>query len=118
MASKLAKKWTLENVFPHFMVFSTKSYLVIHDFAIHGFFFPPNTRELRGPPVYSPLQLELTFWGFPYKMPLGARVENYLKVMLNPPIFPQLLVCTNVGGFSRSFGCKISNGSGVMSCQI
>ena len=51
MASKLAKKWTLENVFPHFMVFSTKSYLVIHDFAIHGFFFPPNTRELRGPPV-------------------------------------------------------------------
>ena len=51
MASKLAKKWTLENVFPHFMVFSTKSYLVIHDFAIHGFFFPPNTRELRGLPV-------------------------------------------------------------------
>ena len=34
------------------MVFSTKSYLVIHDFAIHGFFFPPNTRELRGPPVF------------------------------------------------------------------
>ena len=33
------------------MVFSTKSLLVIHDFAIHGFFFPPNTRELRGPSV-------------------------------------------------------------------
>ena len=57
MASKLAKKWTLENVFPHFMVFSTKSYLVIHDFAIHGFFFPPNTRELRGPPVSNEIYL-------------------------------------------------------------
>ena len=40
---------------------------------------------------YSPLQLEPTFWGFPYKMPLGARVKTYLKVMINPPILFQLL---------------------------
>ena len=41
---------------------------------------------------YSPLQLEPTFWGFPYKMTQGAKVENHLKVMLNPPIFSQMLV--------------------------
>ena len=29
---------------------------------------------------------------FSYKMPLGARVENYLNVMQNPPIFSQILV--------------------------
>ena len=37
-------------------------------------------------------QLEPTFWGFPYKMTQGAMVENHLKVMLNPPIFSQMLV--------------------------
>ena len=41
---------------------------------------------------YSPLQLEPTFWGFPYKMTQGAKVENHLKVMLNPTIFSQMLV--------------------------
>ncbi len=30
---KKLKKWTLERVFPHFMVFSTKSLLVIHGFC-------------------------------------------------------------------------------------
>ena len=38
------------------------------------------------------MQLEPTFWGFPYKMTQGAKVENHLKVMLNPPIFSQMLV--------------------------
>ena len=42
--------------------------------------------------IYSPLQLEPTFWGFPYKMTQGAMVENHLKFMLNPPIFSQMLV--------------------------
>ena len=42
--------------------------------------------------MYSPLQLEPTFWGFQYKMIQGAKVENHLKVMLNPSIFPQMLV--------------------------
>ena len=41
---------------------------------------------------YSLLQLEPTFWGFPYKMTQGANVENHLKVMLNPSIFSQMLV--------------------------
>ena len=31
-----------------------------------------------------------TFWGFSYKMPIHARVENYLNVMINAPIFAQL----------------------------
>ena len=38
------------------------------------------------------MQLEPTFLGFPYKMPLGDMVENHLKVMLNPLIFSQMLV--------------------------
>ena len=41
---------------------------------------------------YSALQKNWTFWGFPYKMTRGAKVENHLKVMLNPPIFSQMLV--------------------------
>ena len=41
---------------------------------------------------YSALQKNWTFWGFPYKMTRGAMVENHLKVMLNPPIFSQMLV--------------------------
>ena len=42
--------------------------------------------------MYSALQKNWTFWGFPYKMTRGAMVENHLKVMLNPPIFSQMLV--------------------------
>ena len=42
--------------------------------------------------TYSALQKNWTFWGFPYKMTRGAMVENHLKVMLNPPIFSQMLV--------------------------
>ena len=42
--------------------------------------------------TYSPLQLEPTFWEFPYKMTQGAKVENHLKFMLNPSIFSQMLV--------------------------
>ena len=49
---------------------------------------------------------------FSYKMPLDSRVENYLKVMLNPPILPQFLALCNIGNFSMSFGCKISSDSG------
>ena len=60
---------------------------------------------------YSPLQLEPTFLGFPYKMPLGARVKTYLKVMVNPPLLFQLLAL-------MCFGCKISSDSGDSSCQI
>ena len=40
------------------------------------------------------MQLEQSFFGaalYPYKIPLGAKVENYLKIMLNLPVFPQLL---------------------------
>ena len=29
---------------------------------------------------------------FSYKIPIAMRVENYLNVMHNPPIFPQMLV--------------------------
>ena len=46
----------------------------------------------RVPTFYSALQKNWTFWGFPYKMTRGAMVENHLKVMLNPPIFSQMLV--------------------------
>ena len=41
---------------------------------------------------YSALQKNWTFWGFPYKMTRGAMAENHLKVMLDPPIFSQMLV--------------------------
>ena len=41
---------------------------------------------------YSALQKNWTFLGFPYKMTRGAMVENHLKIMLNPPIFSQMLV--------------------------
>ena len=36
-------------------------------------------------------QNKLAFCGYPYKMPIHARVENYLNVMLNAQIYPQLL---------------------------
>ena len=42
------------------------------------------------PMMYSALQKNWTFWGFSYKMPIHARVENYLNVMINAPIFAQL----------------------------
>ena len=35
---------------------------------------------------YSALQNKPTFLGFSYKMPIDARVENYLNVMINAPI--------------------------------
>ena len=66
---------------------------------------------------YSPLQLEPTFWGFPYKMAQGAKVENHLKVMLNLPIFFSN-ACINMWGLSMSFGSKIFNGFWVTSLQI
>ena len=40
---------------------------------------------------YSALQKNLTFLGFSYKMPIDARVENYPNVMINAPIFAQLI---------------------------
>ena len=40
---------------------------------------------------YSALQNKPSFWLFSYKMPIHAKVENYLNVMLNPQLFPQLL---------------------------
>ena len=41
---------------------------------------------------YSPLQLEPTFGGFPYKMPYFRVVETYLNVVQNPPFFSQMFV--------------------------
>ena len=55
LCQKNAQKVDLgKGVSPNFVVFSTKSFLVIHEILqFTDFFFPPNTRELQGPPVYS-----------------------------------------------------------------
>ena len=75
----------------------------------NSFYFPLyNTMFFELEPPYSALHKNPTFLGFSYKMPIHARVENYLNVMLNPPIF-STTARTNVGSVSMSFGCKISN---------
>ena len=64
---------------------------------------------------YSPLQLEPTFWGFPYKTPIHYVCRKLPKHYVKFPNFSSI-ACINVGSFSMSSGCKIFSGFGGSSC--
>ena len=66
---------------------------------------------------YSPLQLEPTFWGFPYKTPIHYVCRKLPKHYVKFPKFSSI-ACINVGSFSMSFGSKIISGSWVASLQL
>ena len=51
------------------------------------------------------LAKQTDYLGFFIQDRVRREVKNYLNVMLKPPIFSSIS-CTNVGSFSKSFGCK------------
>ena len=61
--------------------------------------------------TYSGGQLKINKALFSYKMPLDARVENYLNVINAKSTNFLSNACINVEGFSMSFGSKIFCGS-------
>ena len=85
MYKLMLKCWNYEaEARPHFKEIHSKIDILFSRYVFElGF----HMQQLR----YSALQNKPTFWGFSYKMPIHARVEKYKNVMLNPPIFPQLL---------------------------
>ena len=61
------------------------------------------------------MQLEPTFWGFPYKTPIHYVCRKLPKHYVKFSNFSSI-ACINVGSFSMSFGCEIFSGFGDSSC--
>ena len=63
------------------------------------------------------LAIRTDFLGFSIQNAPRCKGKNLIKSYGKSTIFISI-ACTNVESFSMSFGCKISSGSGDLSCQI